>query len=134
MDNVTTAGGKCASSRQYSAAVNVQDLSSNEARMLGAKKEDGSGDLFRLAHTAEGNGREYFVPSLGIVKRRSSHLGCHPSWRHAIHVDAVAGKLGAQALHQADDRPLAGCVIGVEGFASLSRSGADEYDAARRRP
>src|SRR5205085_8286703 len=86
--------------------------------------------FFRLAHPAKRNRSEHSVASLRVRQRWSRHVGCHPSWSNAVHVDPITGKFRAKSFNHTDDSAFAGSVIAMKGFSTLSRGGTDNHDAA----
>src|SRR6266566_5839841 len=123
---------RLSSSCQHRAAIYVKDFSSDEASQRSAKEEDGPGDLVRSRYPCERYFGENSFRSGRIIKRRSRHIGVHPTWSNTVHIDMMRRELGGETFDHADDRAFGRRVIGMKRFAPLPGSGADQHYVRRR--
>src|SRR2546430_14378801 len=114
------------SADQYSATINVENLTGDEAGVFGAQEEHGRGDLLRRGGAAQRDGGINFFADDGIVERRRGHVSGHPSGSNAVDANTMGGELGGESFDHADERALAGGIVAVERFAALPGGGANE--------
>src|SRR6185437_16863432 len=99
---------------KYRATVHIENFTGNKAGVRCTQKQDGSGNLLRLACATKRNGGVNALADRGVMQRRRSHVRFHPARRYAIYVDAVSRKLRGKPLHHADDCSLARRIVTVE--------------------
>src|SRR5215472_2243323 len=61
------------------------------------------------------------------MQGRRRHIGFHPAWGNAVHINSMCCQLSRKTFHHTDDSALAGCVVAVKRFATLSSGGADQH-------
>src|SRR5258708_11119222 len=83
-----------------------------------------------MGGTAKRDKGQQLLGRFWIAKDVGGHLGGDPAGGDAVAVDALADEFGGEAFGEADEGSLGGGVVGVEGFAALPGSGADENDVA----
>ncbi len=119
-------GEMASSPDQHRSSIHIEDFSGNESGVRGAEEQNRRGELFGRAYAAERNLGENDVASFGITQSGRGHVSGDPSRGYGIYVNAIDGEFGGKSLDHANERALAGGVVTVKSFATLSGGGADE--------
>ncbi len=81
-----------------SSAVDVEDLTRDEAGEGCTEKEDRCGDLVDVSGTAERDQRQQVLGRFGIAKDIDRHLGGDPAGGDAVDVDSLCDEFRREAF------------------------------------
>src|SRR4051812_16832708 len=112
---------------QHRAAIYIENFTGNKTGVRCTQKQDGSGNLLRLARATERNGGINPLADRCVMQCRRGHIRFHPARSDTVHIDSIARKLRRKPLHHADDRPLARGIVTMERLSALTCRRTDQY-------